>query len=42
MTPAEELALLKRKLKAREGLYGYADNVAALKARIEELANAGS
>lgn len=32
-----EVERLKAKLAAREGRPGYADNVAALKARIEEL-----
>jgi hypothetical protein len=37
MTPAEELAALKAKLRAREGVPGFVDNVRELKARIAEL-----
>lgn len=37
MTVQEELALRRQQLKAREGKAGFADNVAALKARIAEL-----
>lgn len=37
MTPQEELAELKRKLKAREGKQGYQGSVAELKKRIAEL-----
>lgn len=39
---ADELTRLREKLAAREGRPGYADNVAALKARIEELTNGRS
>lgn len=34
---AERLAALKAKLKAREGIAGFADNVAQLKREIAEL-----
>lgn len=37
MTPQEEIEDLKRKLKAREGQYGYTDTVKAIKQRIAEL-----
>jgi hypothetical protein len=32
-----ELEMLKRKLAAREGKYGFAENAALIKARIAEL-----
>jgi hypothetical protein len=37
MAHEEEIAALKAKVKAREGRAGFAENVAALKARIAEL-----
>lgn len=37
MTAKEELAVLKAKLKAREGKQGFKQNVADIKARIAEL-----
>ena len=37
MTPEEELAALKAKLKVRQNKTGFAANVEALKARIAEL-----
>lgn len=37
MTAQEELALRREQLKSRERKAGYAENVAALKARIIEL-----
>lgn len=39
MTPEEELAALKAKLKAREGKRGFAQNVKDIKTRIAELEN---
>lgn len=43
MSPADELAALKAKLKARRDRPGFAANVAAIEARIAilEAANAG-
>lgn len=41
MTAAEELAMLKAKVRAREGKPGFEANVAALRARIAELEAAG-
>lgn len=40
MSPSEELAALKAKLRAREGKPGFTENVADLKARIAELERA--
>jgi hypothetical protein len=37
---AEEIAVLKAKIKARQGKLGFASNVAALKARLAELEGA--
>lgn len=37
MTAQEEIADIKRKIKAREGQYGYADTIKAMKARIAKL-----
>lgn len=37
MTKAEEIAALREKVRAREGIAGFKANVEALKARIAEL-----
>jgi hypothetical protein len=41
MTPEEEIAILKAKLKARDGKQGYEANVREIKARLAELEREG-